>query len=70
MLKDVCRNTIMKTVIKSVKPFLRLAWTNAQTLTKKIKIIVLDSITLLKTANIIFSDISAMYRHRSVTVLL
>ena len=38
MLKEFCQSDIVKTVFQSVKPFVRLPWTSAQTNTKaKIK---------------------------------
>ena len=68
MLTEACQNPIEKTAFESVKRILRLARINAQTNRQK-KIIVLGSTTLIKVPNNIFSYISSMYRHRSVTIL-
>ena len=60
MLREVCRNWIVKIAFKSAKPILTFAWTNAQT-EKKIKNIVLSFIKLMKVSNNKFSYISTFH---------
>lgn len=62
----------VKTVFKSVKPFLKIACTNVQTnrQTKNLKIIVLDSFAFIKLINNTFSHISSMYGQQPFTILL
>ena len=63
MLRNVCQNTIVKTAFKSVKTFLRLTCTNAQTADEKIKNIVLDSIIMVNAPiNSFFDNVSLLKR--------